>query len=742
MTLKRRALAFLLISLASVGPSLAAEASRHWLVSVSDVAVSEESCTPHEAVFTVRLSKRVYNLPPQESTVDYTTADGTAIAGVDYTAATGTLTFTPPNQVLTVSVPITDALVPGPDKTFTLNLSNPSGAVLSRPIGTATLHAPTVAKCSSCALSCDDADVCTHDSCEAASGCHHVNGSAGPTPYCTLAGLGNTPEPDPNFAACSAAGEWLDSDGDGLSDAAEAQGYIDVNFNGVYDPGIDVPLPGADPNTPDVFVKYDYMVADNHNYQPPQAALDQVAAAYAAHGIALHYVAPAGSIPYHEVVTLDPAPTTACAGSDFVTMAQLRAQNLGNLKWAYHYQVFAHNATLPDTGNGSACPQDPECVAGPDPLGSGQSELPGYNGIVAFGADVDQGFTVGIERFAGTTMHELGHNFGLKHGSLGAPAPQTCITFKPNYVSIMGYLYQSGIGVATAPGMVSTLACSSDADCGPPVVGSGDCAIPNACHCTDDLALGGGNVCYRLDYSREKLLDLFEPSLDETLGVGGPTGDTDIVRYFAESQCTPGDNCGILLLTGPSDGPIDWNNDGDAADTDAQGDIDDSGGANELLYTADDWAESNGQFVSLDFGFQCTTAFQNDGGAPPSIHERGLKWVREHHVLHPAISVAIEIEPHPVNKEIAPGSSATVRVAVFGSEHLDVSQVDKASLRFHDDRPLRIDAMDVNGDGIPDLLLEFRKHDVRLSSHATRARLTGWLQNSRALVGEEAVSVR
>src|SRR5262249_15172137 len=158
-------------------------------------------------------------------------------------------------------------------------------------------------------------DVCTHDSCDVAKGCLHVNGSAGATPYCALAGLGVTPAPDPNFAACNAAGEWLDSDGDGLSDAAEAQGYIDVNVNGAYDPGVDVPLPGADPETPDMFVKYDYMVSATHDYRPSQSALDQVVAAYAAHGVSLHYIAPAGSIPYHEVVTLDPAPAPACAGS-------------------------------------------------------------------------------------------------------------------------------------------------------------------------------------------------------------------------------------------------------------------------------------------------------------------------------------------------------------------------------------------------------------------------------------------
>ena len=156
------------------GPAPAAAAPGTGALSVSDVAVSEESCAPHQAVFTVASLAGPIKLPPHDVTVQYATADGTAVAGVDYTPATGPLTFTPPNQVLTVSVPITDALVPGPDKTFTLQLVKASGAVIARPIGTATLHAPTIAKCASCALSCDDGDVCGHDSCDPTAGCRHV----------------------------------------------------------------------------------------------------------------------------------------------------------------------------------------------------------------------------------------------------------------------------------------------------------------------------------------------------------------------------------------------------------------------------------------------------------------------------------------------------------------------------------------------------------------------------------------
>ena len=61
-------------------------------------------------------------------TVDYATADGTATAGDDYTAASGTLTFDAGETSKTVSVPIVDDNVDDGGETFTLTLSNPAGA--------------------------------------------------------------------------------------------------------------------------------------------------------------------------------------------------------------------------------------------------------------------------------------------------------------------------------------------------------------------------------------------------------------------------------------------------------------------------------------------------------------------------------------------------------------------------------------------------------------------------------------
>ena len=65
-------------------------------------------------------------------TVDYATADGSgdtgAVAGEDYTETRGTLRFNSLETERTVSVPITDDAVEDDGETFTLMLSNASGA--------------------------------------------------------------------------------------------------------------------------------------------------------------------------------------------------------------------------------------------------------------------------------------------------------------------------------------------------------------------------------------------------------------------------------------------------------------------------------------------------------------------------------------------------------------------------------------------------------------------------------------
>jgi hypothetical protein len=71
----------------------------------------------------------------------YATQDGSALAGSDYSAQDGTLSFSRTDASKTVSVPLVDDMVLEGDETFSLKLSNPSGAASSGNdlVGTATI---------------------------------------------------------------------------------------------------------------------------------------------------------------------------------------------------------------------------------------------------------------------------------------------------------------------------------------------------------------------------------------------------------------------------------------------------------------------------------------------------------------------------------------------------------------------------------------------------------------------------
>ena len=113
-------------------------------LSVSDVTVSESSCSSQVATFTVSISAPF----GRNVTVQFASADGSAQAGTDYTAVSGGVMFPRGSRApQTITVPVTDVLIPGPDKIFYVNLSNPVNATISRSEGTATIQPPPTAKC-------------------------------------------------------------------------------------------------------------------------------------------------------------------------------------------------------------------------------------------------------------------------------------------------------------------------------------------------------------------------------------------------------------------------------------------------------------------------------------------------------------------------------------------------------------------------------------------------------------------
>ena len=73
-------------------------------------------------------------------TVGYTTADGTATAGSDYTTTGGTLTFSAGTRARTIEVPVTDDSLEEMDKDLTVTLQTPSNAILVDASATGTIE--------------------------------------------------------------------------------------------------------------------------------------------------------------------------------------------------------------------------------------------------------------------------------------------------------------------------------------------------------------------------------------------------------------------------------------------------------------------------------------------------------------------------------------------------------------------------------------------------------------------------
>jgi Ca2+-binding RTX toxin-like protein len=71
--------------------------------------------------------------------VNYATVDGTANAGYDYTATSGSLTFNAGETTKTVNINVIGDLINESNETFNLQLSNPSNALLGTGYGTGTI---------------------------------------------------------------------------------------------------------------------------------------------------------------------------------------------------------------------------------------------------------------------------------------------------------------------------------------------------------------------------------------------------------------------------------------------------------------------------------------------------------------------------------------------------------------------------------------------------------------------------
>jgi hypothetical protein len=226
-----------------------------------------------------------------------------------------------------------------------------------------------------------------------------------------------------------------DSDGDGLLNSWETTG-IDVN----RDRRIDLSLKalGANPLHKDIFVEVDYMRFHKPRSQAIMNVINSFAKADVTNpdrrpGITLHVLVNE-QIPHQNTIN-GLSGLTAIKNARFGFAIERTLPDVANIiaakKLAFHYGLFVHS------------------LAGG--TWSGIGELPGNDFIVslgsnAWGVDPITGHRVGsLEQQQGTFMHELGHNLNLRHGG------GDNINRKPNYLSVMNYLFQMGSTVASRP---------------------------------------------------------------------------------------------------------------------------------------------------------------------------------------------------------------------------------------------------------------------------------------------------
>ena len=345
-----------------------------------------------------------------------------------------------------------------------------------------------------------------------------------------------------SFGTDCRPGAVADSDGDGLLNDWEMHG-IDFDKDGIID--LDLPAMGADPNHKDIFIEIDYMVlagVGGHSHRPKLEALQTVIDAFAnaplgnpdgTTGIRIHIDAGANTI-------MNPV-TGELWGARSRSDELAHVTNLGtmsgpNYNWAafdgikgagvpgkfsiqradvFHYCIFGHSLA-PSLGTVSG-------IARGIPSSDFLVTLGGWTGDVG-----------SINEQAGTLMHELGHNLGLRHGG------DDHGNYKPNYLSIMNYSFQNR-----------------------------------------GLRIGGTDGHF--DYSRFLLPNLNESALNENNGISGVAAAAGYGTRFY-------DGGGVARLANDINGPINWNNNAVSTDNPIAVDINKSGSLSDLG-NADNWAQ-------------------------------------------------------------------------------------------------------------------------------------------------------
>lgn len=104
-------------------------------ISIDHVSVTEGNAGTLDATFSVTLSA----VAQSPVTVDYSTLPGSAKAGLDFTAVSGTLTFPAGTTLQTITVPVLGDTLPEAAEMFQVLLANAQGGLVVQDAGTGTI---------------------------------------------------------------------------------------------------------------------------------------------------------------------------------------------------------------------------------------------------------------------------------------------------------------------------------------------------------------------------------------------------------------------------------------------------------------------------------------------------------------------------------------------------------------------------------------------------------------------------
>lgn len=216
----------------------------------------------------------------------------------------------------------------------------------------------------------------------------------------------------------------FDTDGDGLPDDWEIYG-ID---------GVDLKSLGADPTRKDIFVYYDWLKSGSHDHDPHNLVV--VIDAFAKQGIYLHIVrgqAIAEGLTHRVIDNWDEF--------DSIKNSYFPPK----YRRIFHYCLFGHKLWPNEEGKypSGVSKNLVDFRAGASDFMVTISNWENY--LESEQKDINYRYYI----YAGTFMHELGHNLGLGHGGMvvdseGNSTGQADHTlYKPNHLSVMNYVFQT-----------------------------------------------------------------------------------------------------------------------------------------------------------------------------------------------------------------------------------------------------------------------------------------------------------